>query len=229
MNPSVSNSSRESMEPRSCPRSRDVTERTRRTITRALASCVAAFLTLSGATRCLAMIGNATIAIENTNVVISWPSEGYEYYLIQSRPSLDPSTPWTTLTNLYPANGTNDTTFTIPGVVAPPASGGEGGGSGDPPSPLESTGQQWELTSSIPMVMQKGGAGSPVPLNLYPPGVDLSGYLIIWPDGSIDEWSPKLSEAYALLQAEATGGAQTESGSESITECAFFRIFHVPD
>src|SRR6266571_2433233 len=34
------------------------------------------------------------IAKDGTNIVISWPSLGYEHYLIQYRSTLDSSTPW---------------------------------------------------------------------------------------------------------------------------------------
>ncbi len=57
------------------------------------------------------------------DIVLSWPSQGYEYYLIQSRPTLDPTTPWQNLTNNYPANSTSRTTYRIAEVVPPCSSG----------------------------------------------------------------------------------------------------------
>jgi hypothetical protein len=47
---------------------------------------------------CLASqaITNKMIAISGTNIVLSWPSLGYESYLIQYRTTLDDSTPWYT-------------------------------------------------------------------------------------------------------------------------------------
>ena len=40
------------------------------------------------------------LQIQGTNLVLSWPSPGgYQQYLIQYRQTLDPSTPWTQLTN----------------------------------------------------------------------------------------------------------------------------------
>jgi hypothetical protein len=83
-------------------------------------------------------ITNTAIAISGTNVVLSWPSQGYESYLVQCRPTLDPSDSWSQLTNAYPANSTNRTTFTIHGVVSSPSSGGGGtnSGGGDVPIPI---------------------------------------------------------------------------------------------
>ncbi len=75
-------------------------------------------------------ITNTAIAISGTNIVLSWPSYGYESYLIQYRQTLDATDSWSCLTNAYPANSTNLTTFTLYGVVSPPGLGGGGGGGG---------------------------------------------------------------------------------------------------
>ncbi|MDH7502778.1 MAG: hypothetical protein QHJ82_08730 [Verrucomicrobiota bacterium] len=60
--------------------------------------------------------------------------------------------------------------------------------------------------------MPKDKSSAPVPLNLYPPGLDLSGYIIIWPDGSLDEWSKEFAEKYAAAQREGMDDPQTENG-----------------
>lgn len=157
-----------------------------------------------------------------TNIVISWPSQGYEHYLLQFRPTLDPSTPWENLTNNYPANSTNRTTYTIFGVAAPCFSGG--GGSGAPPSSLGSFGS-W----SGPMVMPKDESKPPVPLGIYPPGIDLSGWIIFWPDDSTDEWSAERVEKWrASNQVEGGGGAELD-GPTPGDNSGFFRVFHIPD
>ena len=69
----------------------------------------------------LSSFGIVGLGIERqcANIVLSWPSTGNEHYLIQFRPTLDPSTPWTNLTNNYPANSTNRTTYTVYNVVPP--------------------------------------------------------------------------------------------------------------
>src|ERR1017187_4924544 len=81
-------------------------------------------------------ITNTAIAVSGTNIILSWPSYGYENYLIQYRQTLDPSDSWSALTNAYPANSTNRTTFTIYGILTPPSGGSSfSGGGGSPPSP----------------------------------------------------------------------------------------------
>lgn len=132
-----------------------------------------------------------------TNIVISWPSQGYEYYLIQNRSTFDPETPWMNLTNNYRANSTNRTTYTIYGVAAP-CSGG-GGGS------LIASGDSGQ---SVPMVVPKDESRPPVPLGIYPPGMDLTGYVIISPDSWTDEWSVEVVEKWRANQ-QAKGGPQT--------------------
>jgi hypothetical protein len=82
-------------------------------------------------------ITNSAIAISGTNVVLSWPSQGYESYLVQYRPTLAPSDSWSQMANAYPANSTNRTTFTIYGVVSSPSSGGgTNSGGGNIPIPI---------------------------------------------------------------------------------------------
>ncbi|MBI5388010.1 MAG: hypothetical protein HZA90_25380 [Verrucomicrobia bacterium] len=95
----------------------------------------AAVLTVS-ALPCFA-IQNLRVAVQGTNAVLSWPSRAGETYLVQYRATLEPSSPWVTLTNnLPPAAGTNWTSFIHRGIVEPGQSGsGGGGGSGDPPAP----------------------------------------------------------------------------------------------
>src|ERR1017187_5833669 len=94
-------------------------------------------------------ITNTAIAVSGTNIILSWPSYGYESYLIQYRQTLDPSDSWSALTNAYPANSTNRTTFTIYGLVPPQngASGNFSGGSGSPPGPNISRSSTMAMTT----------------------------------------------------------------------------------
>ncbi len=138
--------------------------------------------------------------------------------MIQYRPTLDPETPWTNLTNNYPANSTNRTTFTLLGVAAP-CSGGGG----------DSLGAGEETVPAEPLVLPKEEAKAAVPLAIYPPGIDLSGYVILWPDGSTDEWSAELAEKWREVQQEQEGTEIKDSGGESTADSAFFRVFHIPD
>ena len=124
-------------------------------------------------------ITNTMITVSSgTNIVLYWPSYGYETYLIQYRQTLSATDSWSQLTNAYYANGTNFTTYALYGVVPPPSSGGSGGGGGgtNPPPPLPDQ----------PMVEPANGSGNAVPLALYPPGFSLTGFNIF--DPKTGEW-----------------------------------------
>src|ERR1035437_6741108 len=110
----------------------------------------------------LAVVDQA-LQVQGTNLVLSWPSPGgYQQYLIQYRQTLDPSTPWSELTNAYPANSTTRSTYTILGVVPLPSVASEGGGTnfGGPPEPMSAT----PAEPTEPMVARADGTGSIVPL-----------------------------------------------------------------
>ena len=181
------------------------------------------------APRALAVVDQA-LQIQGTNLVLSWPSPGgYQQYLIQSRPTLDPSTPWTELTNAYPANSTNRTTYTIYGVVPPPSIAGGGGGTNSeaPPEPMSAI----PAEPTEPMVTRADGTGSIVPLAIYPPGFDLSGFLIY--DPAVSDWvsgsaytRPAIS-ALALNRPQPQDDPQPQDAS-GVTS-GFFRVFHIPD
>src|ERR1700742_3234384 len=82
-------------------------------------------------------ITNTAIAASGTNIILSWPSYGYETYLIQSCQDLSSNT-WTNLFNAFPANSTNLTTFTNYGVLtfAPCTNCASGGSTNSgPPMP----------------------------------------------------------------------------------------------
>ena len=178
---------------------------------------VAALLVLAAPFQTLGIVGLG-IERQGTNIVISWPSQGHEYYLIQYRPTLDPATPWLNLTNNYPANSTNRTTFTIYGVAGAPSGGtGESVVSGEKSAP------------ALPMVLPEDGKTQPVPLEIYPPGIDLTGHLIIWPDGSTDEWSAELAQKWLALQQEQKDTQTEDNGGSLPVESGFFRVFHIPD
>lgn len=161
------------------------------------------------------------------DIVVSWPSQGYEYYLIQHRPTLDPNTPWQNLTNNYPANSTSRTTYRITEVV-PPCSSGANRALGEASRPLGPI-----ITG--PQVMPADESRPPVPLNLYPPGIDLTGQVVLWPDGSSENWTKALAEEYAaskqLERWAAREEPQPQGGEEEggAVDAGFFRVFQVPD
>jgi hypothetical protein len=59
-------------------------------------------------------ITNSAIAVSGTNIILSWPSFGYESYLVQYRQALNSFDSWSVMTNAYPANSTNRTTLLLP-------------------------------------------------------------------------------------------------------------------
>jgi hypothetical protein len=131
------------------------------------------------------------IEIDCPNVVLSWPSIDWsgETFIVQYRPDLSTNSSWITLTNSLPADfGTNRTFFVHSNMVKCSTneySGGGGGGGGEPPG-AESASQR-DSEWSQPMVVRKEGSSPPLPLAIYPLGIDLPEHIIVWPDGSFDE------------------------------------------
>lgn len=73
------------------------------------AACLASLLL---ATNVSYAIEGLKLTIHCPDVGLSWPSVTGEMYIVQYRPTLDPITPWQTLTNSLPARtGTNTTLF----------------------------------------------------------------------------------------------------------------------
>ena len=132
---------------------------------------LASLIVLSFVHQSFGVVGQA-IEVQGTNLVLSWPSLGNESYLIQYRPTLDPSTPWQQLTNVYPANSTNRTTFVIPCcVLADLASGSgmmsySGGTSGGAALMMDSIGQFQPAGPKL-WAVPADGSGAAVPLALY--------------------------------------------------------------
>ena len=192
----------------------------------------AAMLTGAFAIHSSAMDGLG-IKAEGTNIIVSWPSAGYENYVIQFRPTLDTSTPWTNLTfstpasipDNYPANGYPFTTYTNFGGVSI-----SGGG-----SLALNAGENISLTT--PLAMRIDGSGSTVPVNLYPPGFDLSDFLIIDPitqetmDGAdyLLSTSSFRNESLNSLDPENPGDPEEGGGVVPEPTTGFYRVFLKPD
>jgi hypothetical protein len=177
-------------------------------------------------------ITNTVIAVSGTNIVLSWPSYGYETYLIQYRQTLSATDSWSQLANDYYANSTNMTTYTLYGLASLPAgsgSGGGGSGGGSPPSPDMAMSRM--ENAGIPMAIPTNDSGSAVPLSIYPPGFDLSGFTIF--DSVTGEsvsgkgYSINAISAVSPLDGGASPMDVTNSASSPTT--GFFRVFHIPD
>jgi hypothetical protein len=195
-----------------------------KTIKPAIIGAVA--LSLASAIHSYAVVGQA-LNVQGTNLVLSWPSQGYEQYMIQYRSTLDPSTPWEQLTNAYPANSTNRTTFTIYGVVPPPLAGGGSFAANRARSALT-------LLTSGPLAIPANGSGSPVPLCLFPPDMNMSGYVILDPlSGESVNGVPFTAGALSLntpafdnpqpLDGGGSGGSMQEP------QTGFYRVWHIPN
>src|SRR6266542_2066426 len=165
----------------------------------------AACLLVASALQSFAIEG-LKLSVHCPDVWLSFPSVEGETFIVQWRQTLDPNSTWVTLTNALPAqSGTNLTTFVHTNRVDCPT--GQifgmmmtGGGGGDSLSGSES--DQKDSMPAWPVVVPKDGSKAPIPLGIYPPGLDLSGYIIIWPDGSTDEWSKELVEKYKATREE---------------------------
>lgn len=183
-------------------------------------------------------ITNTAIAISGTNLVLSWPSYGYESYLVQYRQTLDSTDSWSQLVNAYPA-ATNRTIYTLYGLVPPPAVGGGGSGSVvAPPTSMAAV----AATAPGLFVISADGSGPSLPLAIFPPGSDLSGYLIYDPttgtttSGS-DYSVTSLNAAYANFGGGLTpdspqpngGPVGGSSGDSANPTTGFYRVFHIPD
>ncbi len=174
-------------------------------------------------------ITNTAIAVSGTNIVLSWPSYGYEIYLVQYCPTVNPGDSWMCLTNAYPAN-VNQTTFTVYGVVPPP-----GGGNNASYDAMNTAGNYDSTAATMgPLVFPADGSGSPVPLMLYPPGFDLSGFTILDPaTGETVNGSGYTVNAQALpmddfpqMPAPSGGGSGAPTPPPTT---GFFEVFHIPN
>jgi hypothetical protein len=120
------------------------------------------------------------LSVQCSDVVLHWPSTEGKNYIVQYRPTLDPSTPWQTLTSALPAaTGTNVTYFVHSNIVLYPVC--DGGSFSMMMS--GSSGSEDTLTEepSVPMAKLADGSGSPAPVSLYPQGFDFSNFLIFDP------------------------------------------------
>lgn len=179
-------------------------------------------------------ITNTAIAVSGTNLVLSWPSYGYEHYLIQYRQTLDPTDSWSTVTNDYPANSTNRSTFVMYGLVPLPDTNSVTGNvnTNPPPSPDgvtgTTTGSSTTSTSEL-MVVPANGSGNAAPLILFPPGFNLSGYTIYDPTTgksiSGDGYTIPLSDG----STASTSTTPLNNSSSDPPSTGFYRVFHIPD
>jgi hypothetical protein len=169
-------------------------------------------------------ITNTAIAVSGTNIILSWPSSGYEIYLVQYRQTLDPSDSWSDLTNAYHANSTNRTTLTLRGAATAP---GEGGGQ----FTMNSSTRASSIMASGPLAVPLNGSGGGAPVAIYPPGFDFSNFNIFDPiTGETTSGADYVSLASTQdLPMPSDDPQPNGSGGSSASTTGFFRVFHIPN
>jgi hypothetical protein len=173
------------------------------------------------------------LSVQCSNVVLSWPSQEGETYIVQYRSDLTSTNSWATLTNYLPANIGTNLSFFIHSNLVRMANCGRGSFGA-----LTSTGDEQNSSAmtptegfepTVPMAMRADGTGSAVPLALYPPGFDLSGFVVLAPSSggtfSASEYSA------AVMAADDTGIPSPEEGSglgggttNASPETGFYRV-----
>ena len=120
-----------------------------------------------------------TLQVSGTNLVLSWPSTGNEYYMIQYWPNLQPGTGWIQLTNNFRANSTNRTTYVIPCCELAAYAGTNSSlmafpGYGESSGTLAAKSTSVSNDGTELWVESADGTGAAIPLAIYPPGYDTS-------------------------------------------------------
>jgi hypothetical protein len=158
------------------------------------------------------------ISVQSSNVVLSWPSVDGSgaNYIVQYRQTLDGTDAWQTLASSWPAaSGTNITFFVHSNAVNYPTGsydgGTNGGGDPTPPSPM--------------LVLAGGSDNAGVPLAIYPPGFDLSGYTLL--NSETGERTSGNGYTVSAISRRG-GGVQPMDDSEDSTNAApgtgFYRV-----
>lgn len=174
-------------------------------------------------------IEGLTLSVPATNVVLSWPSDPSETYLIQYRHTLDATDSWTTIADFYPPDytGLNITYFYDTNIDY--GAGGSGGSAGGGGSMMVMSTMQ-----SQPLAMPNDGSGDAVPLSLYPLGFDLSNFLIFDPASS--QWVSGASYSADATASSNSGltplagpiplgdGSGGGGGSTVIPGTGFYRV-----
>ena len=186
---------------------------------------------LASATQSHAIEG-LRISVQCPDVILGWPSNPGENYIVQWRSTLDPSTPWATLTNSLPADWTTNWTIFVHSNQVQCASGGtngySGSGEGSPPAPGDAATATSSSLVSQPMVRRADGSGSTVPLCIYPPGIDLSPFIIF--DPSTGEW---MRGSGYTISLSSTRGLQSDGpqpdgpqpdGPQPVPSMGFYQV-----
>lgn len=193
---------------------------------------VSAGLLLASAIHTFAIEG-LQISVQCSNVVLSWPSAADETYIVQYRQTLNSTDSWTTLTDYFPATtGTNVTFFVHSNIVQHPNCGGGRSFGAMIARTSVSTAMTGPSLPPVPLAMPVNGSGAAVPLCLYPPGFDLSGFVILDPLTGISvNGSAYTIGAFSLTGSQLDGPQPLEGGGGSGSgnsmlepETGFYRV-----
>jgi len=176
------------------------------------------------------------IQVQGTNLVLSWPSQGYECYMVEYRPSLDPSAPWIQLTNCYRANSTNRTTYTIPCCTLIDLGGGSSMSSfssGGESLITSESADSGSLSDTELWAAPADGSGDAAPLALYPPGFNTN-TLVIYEAvrSAIQRHRAAYSSSFSSIASDGPGGVGMgglTSGGCDCPDMGFFRVWHIPE
>ena len=190
-----------------------------------------AAVALTSATQSFAVV-DQTLQVQGTNLVLSWPSTGTEYYMIQFRPALDPGVSWMQLTNNYHANSTNRTTFIVPCCVLADLVAQSGWSNtaaffgGDQEMALSSSIESESQSSTELWAVPKDGSGSAVPLAIYPPGYPTNDLIIF----EVEKPQTRLgARSNSESENESNGPMGISNGGCNCPDMGFFRVWHIPD
>ena len=185
------------------------------------------------------------IQVQGTNLVLSLPSTGNEYYMIQYWPNLQPGTSWIQLTNCFRANSTNRTTYIIPCCTLASYAGSNNSlmaftGGGGSPSMVAEKSFNASADGTELWAEPADGSGSSVPLAMYPPGYDTSKLTITKKlvvdrikksmAANLEKVQSKLAlSGVESLGGEANGPQSLTSGGCNCPDMGFFRVWYIPD
>ena len=127
-------------------------------------------------------IDGLQISLQCSNVVLSWPSGGGHNYIVEYRHTLSATDSWQTLTSAWPDSGTNITVFVHSNILQNPSCGCGGGTSSQ--VAMGASSMATAVSAPVqtgPIAYPANDSGDAVPLALYPPNFDLTGFLIYDP------------------------------------------------
>jgi hypothetical protein len=163
------------------------------------------------------------LSIQSSNVVLAWPSVAGETYMVQYRQTLDAADSWQTLADNYPALAdTNQTTYVHSNQSGFFASviGNSSGGSFATSAALRRS------LPAVPLAMPANRSGAAIPVAIYPPGFDFSGYIILDPiTGEQVNGADYVASSLSSLDApQPLDGSYGNGGTYTTTATGYYRV-----